>query len=141
MGILSRGQQKHIEQRIREYHQMKAAVAEWRDGVIRGSRMPDARTRKTTAADPTASKAIRLANPPKHIREYQAWIDAIDVVRVKLQGSQEDCLFDKWYWAKRVSPDRVTLSLHISRATLFNWRCEVALRVAIQAEKRGVFVA
>jgi len=141
MSILSRAQQKYIEKKIREYNQMKSDIADWKNSVMFDSSPPEVITRHHSHADPTGAKAEKLLNPPKRIRECQAWIEAIDYVKNQLDGKYSKVLFDKWFWARPMGPDKASRELHISRTTFFMWREEISLRVAIQAEKRGVFVA
>jgi len=47
-------------------------------------------------SDPTANQAIKLANPPKYIRNYMKWLELIDETE-RFCRKRNSRIFDIWY--------------------------------------------
>ena len=141
MAVLTYGQRKKIESHIRNYHRYMDEIAEWREAAAAGP-PKDARSRKSgkRRSDPTASAAVRLASPPKHVRDMELWMEAVDAVRRRYEREDKGRLFDAWYWKPPRSVRAVALSIGVSEKQFYNWLNEIVIHVALLAAQKGIFI-
>ena len=140
MAVLTYGQRKYIEARIRNYYLYKEDIAEWRETIINGSHRSESGTRSPRyASDPTATTAIRLSNPPKNIRDMELWVEAIDAAHERFKSDDKGKLFEVWYWKRPQSPYKAALALNVSEDTFKLWRRELEIFTALIAAQKGIF--
>ena len=95
---------KFIESQLHNYAEIERQVKEWRLSV----KYPE--TKQATPntgyiSDPTANQAIKLAEPPKHIRDLIKWLELIDKTRLFCH-QRGNRIFDIWYGKERQSATR-----------------------------------
>ena len=140
MAVLTYKQRKEVERHIRNYRAYKDDVAEWRELAARG-RKRDAGPRKEPrrTSDPTAAAALRLASPPKSVRDKALWAEAVERVRAKCEGTGKGRLFELWFWRTPQDSAQAAEELFVSRKQLYNWLGEIIVHVALVAAQKGVF--
>jgi len=129
---------------------MTKEIEEYRENVMRQSRVAsETGIHDKRPGDPTARAAVRLADPPEHIKSYMAWVDAINDAMLELhyidQVEQRERGME--YVALRLfgmdgrSRRRIfqlTSSVNISESAISKWVRQISEIVIFHAAKRGL---
>ena len=87
---------RFIEAKLHGYEKINRKIEEWELSV----RHPENKQTISGAgyiSDPTANQAIKLANPPGHIRKFMKWRVLIEQTQIFCRKRQKKSIFDIWY--------------------------------------------
>ena len=140
MAVLTYRQRRRVDSHIRCYRKYKDDIEEWRQSVICGSpNEGGGRKRTRRVSDPTAAIAMRLASPPRDIRDLMAWVSAVDEAQDILAGSEKAELFAEWFWHEPQTVGSAARRIHVSERRLRYWISDIIVYVALIAAEKGAF--
>jgi hypothetical protein len=84
-----------IEYQLHNRAEIQRTIDDWRLSVLHPEDN-DMIPGSGYVSDPTANQAVKLANPPKHIRECEKWLDLINRTHEYCRQNQNK-IFEVWY--------------------------------------------
>ena len=109
-----------IEAKLHSYEENKRRIEEWELSV----RYPERKQSVPGAgyiSDPTANQAIKLVDPPKHIRRLMRWQRLIEKTQEYCRQNQNN-IFDIWYGKPRQTITQAFTKNGIEKKTFENRR-------------------
>ena len=139
MAILDSGVLKRIEKYFYIYDKIAQAVQEAREQLLYGQ----AGAEKTGGgghcyiSDPTAQKAIGLADPIRRvdvdgetIRRPEDWLKVVAVTRQRFAGTPMGELMERRYWRNETIV-QTCMEMSIDRSTYYYWREDIITYAAM----------
>ena len=127
---------KFIEAKLHDYDEIKRRIEEWELSV----RHPENKQIISGVgyiSDPTANQAVKLAEPPKYIRELIKWRELIEQTQ-KFCRQRENRIFDIWYGKGRQTATRAYTQGGIRKKTFEKNRDSAVYFLLIRAINSGL---
>jgi hypothetical protein len=128
---------KFIEGKLHSYEQTKFEIEEWRLSV----KYPENKQAVPGVgyiSDPTANQAVRFAEPPKHIRDCEKWVELIDKTREYCRQHRNK-VFDVWYGKQRQTVTQAYTKSGIRKKTFEKNRNSAVYFLLIRAINAGLY--
>jgi hypothetical protein len=127
---------KFIEAKLHNRDKMRKEIEIWRLSV----KYPENKQIVPGAgyiSDPTANQAVKLANPPRHIRECEKWLELIDRTEAFCR-SRHNRIFDIWYGKERQTVTRAYTRSGISKIAFKRNRNNAVYFLLVRAVNAGL---
>ena len=127
---------KFIEAKLHSYDSIRDTIEEWELSV----KYPENRQKLRGVgyiSDPTANIAIKLAEPPRYIRELKKWLELIEQTRVFCER-HDNSVFDIWYGKGRQSVTRAYTRNGIRKKTFEKNRSSAVSYLLFRAIDEGL---
>lgn len=137
MGVLNKKTYKKIEYYLYHYYQIRREVEQEKQDIIDqgGQDLTEWGGGISYHSDPTASKALKLADP--ELVEKEKWLKVIEATIQHFQGTEKGRLLQKKYFDE-LGERHICLELHIERTTYYRWREEIVIYTALLATQYGL---
>lgn len=142
MAVLDSAIYKQIEWRLYNYHTLKCKADEYRDlrkDALHSGRLPvmGGSHGVSRRADPTCSKALRLAQLSDEYQSACKWVAVIELVLGQYKGTAKGRLLQMLYF-EELGRKHICVKLNIERSAFFSWRDDIVTYTAMVALEHGL---
>lgn len=120
----------YVEWELREYHENKKQIEQYRKSIIMASPSRDGQPRGTDIAKPTEWMGATLADS-MYLKRIEESVRAIEKTLKKLSAEKLKFI-DLVYWKQSHTIMGAALCLHVTERTAYRWSKAIAFSLALE---------